>query len=579
LEIMAVEGLPAPELIAATELGRMPLAESSRAVIVVPSLSLAGPSVAALLEYLRAGGSLLLLRPCAGLGSGLGLQPAREVDSNLLRDAYLELDHSHPLTAPVPKDIPYLQYHGQADAYMPDSQSTAARVYWGGSSMPYPIVLSGRLGRGRYVVFAYDLARSTMLFHQGLRAQSSLGECPDRSGDSTYTPNDLFVGYLDADLRLVPQADLQQRMFSGALDWLAREALPLPRLWYYPRSRPAVAVIDGDSDAMTVEEMELYARTLEKGGGRYTLYLMTDHYSAVTGELMDSYRERGHDFGPHIWLALKPSPAKFHAHVQREVAAFSGRYGFRPASTRHHCVVWPGWMEPAQALARAGIGMEMNFRAAQHFREGYLTGSGLPLRYVDEEGELIDVQQQSTLLSDDFLFQNKSFRTPLKTADVIALTKTMVDACVQRYHTVFHPYFHPVYGRTHPPLVPGTYTVPWLEATVAHCRERGLPMLAASEWSGFSLARREALPRDLDWDAADFRLRFRLGQTALPARDLAGLTLLLPLAWRGCALASVTQGDGPFTWRREGWLGRENAVFEVEADSDRPIEARYVTRG
>ena len=138
LEIMAVEGLPAPELIAATELGRMPLAESSRAVIVVPSLSLAGPSVAALLEYLRAGGSLLLLRPCAGLGSGLGLQPAREVDSNLLRDAYLELDHSHPLTAPVPKDIPYLQYHGQADAYMPDSQSTAARVYWGGSSMPYP---------------------------------------------------------------------------------------------------------------------------------------------------------------------------------------------------------------------------------------------------------------------------------------------------------------------------------------------------------------------------------------------------------------------------------------------------------
>ncbi|MGQ9555820.1 MAG: hypothetical protein ACUVWR_17105 [Anaerolineae bacterium] len=576
LEIMAVEGLPRADTIEAGRLAEARQDLDDHAAVIVPSLELSEAATAALLAYLRAGGSLLLLKPCTRLARGLGLEAA-DVPEHLLRDAYLELERTHPLTTIVPEGIPYLQYHGPADAYLPGIATAAAYIYWGGASMPYPAILTGQFGKGRFVIFAYDLALSTMLFHQGLRSQSSTGARPDRSGDNTYTPNDLFVGYLNAELRLIPQADLQQRMLSAALDWLLQETTPLPRVWYYPESKPAVALINGDGDAMTIEEMCLYVDAVERFGGCYGVYVLCDQYDYVPAALIEHYRRRGHYFGPHIWQELRPSPQSFHEHIQHEVRAFAERYGFQPLSTRHHCVVWPGWTEPAQALAQAGIRMELNFRAAQHYREGYLTGSGLPIRYVDDHGEMVDVQQQPTLLSDDFLFQNKSFLTPLKTGEVIALTKSMIDDCVERYHTVFHPYFHPVYSRLQPPLVPGTYTLPWLEATLAHCNLRGLPILSLDRWCVFSLARRQALPCDVTYDSGQNTLSFRIATAdASTASSLAGLTMIVPARWNKLSVNRISQANEPIPFTQEKWFGHENAVFAVEANYNAPILVTYI---
>ena len=575
LEIMAVEGLPQPQLVAAERLTEDGRDLSGLAAVVVPSLDLAASAVEALLAYLRDGGALLLLRPCPAPAAGLGLEEAEGIPAHLLSDAYLELEQGHPLTTAVPRGIPYLQYHGPAATYLPGDYVPVARVYWGGASMPFPAILTGRLGKGRFVVFAYDLALSTMLFHQGLCSQSSLGSRPDRSGDSTYTPNDLFVGYLNADLRLVPQADLQQRMMSAALDWLLQDVLPLPRLWYFPHAWPALALINGDGDAMTLEEMCLYVGVVERAGGCYGVYVMGDQYDYVPPSLVDDLRCRGHYFGPHIWHGLRPSPESFHDHVQREVGAFAAHYGFQPLSTRHHCVVWPGWVEPARALAQAGVRVELNFRAAQHYREGYLTGSGLPVHYVDEDGTLVNVQQQATLLSDDFLFQNKSFLTPLKSEDVIVLTRTMIDDCVQRYHTVFQPYFHPVYSRVQPPLVPGTYTLPWLQATLDHCNTRGLPILSLDSWCRFSLARRQALPHHVHYDAEQHTLSFLSAADVSQPGELDGLTVTVPGQWNGMRVSRVAQGRELIPFSSESWLGRHNAVFQVEAGLATPICVHY----
>lgn len=573
LEIMASEGLPRPGLLPRRRLAQA--GPEPGGVVIVPAVELSPEAVARLMEHMRRGGSLLALRPCPRLAAALGLRPADGIAPRLCQDAYLELHRPHPLLAAIPEDIDYLQYHGPADAYVTDApERPAATIYWGGTTMPYSAILSGRPAQGgRYVVFAYDLALSTMLFHQGRRSQSSLGDRPDLSGDDTYTPNDLFVGYLDAGMRRIPQADLQQRVLSSALEWLLEEEMPLPRLWYFPDGKPAIALIDGDSDAMNLDEMRLYADTVERAGGKYTLYLMTMHYDEIGPEVVADYRARGHDFGPHIWTSLKPTPRQFDEHVQDEVDHFRRRYGFQPASTRHHCVVWPGWVEPAKALRRAGIGMEVNFRAAQHFREGYVTGSGLPYPYVDDQGEVVEVYQQPTLLSDDFLYQNKSFLRPLKSEEVIALTREMTDECIGRYHTVMQPYFHPIYARTDPPLVPGTYTVPWLQATVAHCRDRGLDMPSLEQWLRFSRARRAAALTGLSYAPEAGTLRFRL-QAGGAEADARGLTLLLPSAWHGRPLRRVRRNGRPADFTVATRMGGDYALLDAGADLGE-VEAEY----
>ncbi|MHB0878702.1 MAG: hypothetical protein ACYC5O_21905 [Anaerolineae bacterium] len=569
-ELMVVEGLPRPVLLAADDLAGAALDPLSVGAVIAPHLSLSDGAVAALVHYVRAGGALLALQPCPTLAAALGLERAAAVPERLCCDAWLEFRRPHPLLGPIPAGIDCLQYHGQADAYR-GGDGVAATIYWGGTSTDYPAILSGSLGRGRFVVFSYDLALSTMLFHQGLREQSSLGSRPDLSGDGTYTPNDLFLGYLAADMRLIPQADLQLRLLSAALEWLIEPVLPLPRLWYFPQGKPAIALIDGDSDAMCVEEMCLYADTVERAGGRYTLYLMEMQYQDVPAPLMDAYRERGHDFGPHVWLALKPTVDDFARQVQHEAAAFSRRYGFRPTSTRHHCVVWPGWSEPARALAQAGIGMEVNFRAAQYFREGYLTGSGLPTPYVDDDGAVIDTYQQPTLLSDDFLYQNKSFLRPLKSEEIISLTRQMLDDSAERYHTVVQPYFHPVYARTEGQLVPGTYTLPWLQATVAHCRLRGLPMPSVGEWLRFTRARRGVAVDGLRrLGAATFAFDLR------PAGDWpSGLTVMLPATWDGATIDAVTQAGERLSHAIESRQGRQYALFEPQPALGSEVRVHY----
>ncbi len=562
LEIMATEGLPRPVLMKPEGLSR--LLPVGRAVVIVPSMELSASTAELLGRHLRGGGGLLALKPCSALATELGLRKLHGIPDFLLCDGYLEFNRSHPLCVVLPPQIDYLQYHGQAEPYeLPAGLCAAATLYWGGTSTTCGAIATGHLHKGKAAIFAYDLAASTMLFRQGLRRQSSLGELPDRSGDSMFTPNDLFVGFLDAGLRLVPQADLHARLFAKALAWLCEDWAPLPRLWYFPGGKPAVALINGDSDAMSREEMELYIQLVARAGGHYTLYLMREHYDLVPPELVAHYLSLGHGFGPHIWAGPRPTPEEFVACAQEEVAAFVGRYGFRPTTTRHHCVIWPGWVEPARALEKVGIRMDVNFRAAHFFREGYLSGSGLPMPYMDETGKAIEVLQQPTLLCDDFLFQNKSYLRPLKMQEVIALTDAMLEGCVRDYNTVFQAYFHPVYARKENPLVPGTYTVPWLEHTVGRCQELGVPMLSVEEWCGFAWARRRVWLDNLSFEPGSrlltAALRTELG--AIPG----GLTVMAPLRWQGLEAKSVrVGGELASTWRRR-WLGEEWLFCELPA--------------
>lgn len=536
------------------------------AIVVTPTGAATGAEAAAL-AALRAGAGVVFLRPSIETARALGLvSDGRRV----AKEMYLAPERAHPLWFPALGD--FLQFHGTADLY-DRSEAREDVVAWVAGpdwAMPHPAIVTGSLGAGRFALFAYDLAASTVLFHQGRPEMASTGPTPDADGDGTFAPSDLFQGHLDARLRHVPQADLQQRLLVRALEWVAEPAGPLVRLWPFPNAAPAVALINGDSDSMTRPQMETYVDLVESYGGGYTIYLMEQHLPLLPPDMEADYRRRGHSAGPHVWLDLKPSPEALAARILQEVALFEGTYGHPPRTTRHHCVVWPGWVDTARALAAAGIGLETNYRAAERYQSGYLTGSGLPMRFIDQQGGLVDCFQQETLLCDDYLLIDKSFLRPLDETEAIALSRRLIDDALERYHTVFHAYFHPVYS-TGLVVRTGQFirTAGWLEAVLAQCRRRGVPLPNTNAWCAFNDRRRATALAASNWDAAGGTLSVQIDSAA----GLPGGTLLLPAAHAGRRLLRVVLGaDDLQHVAREVW-GREYCL----AVTDLPPGSTTVT--
>jgi hypothetical protein len=132
-------------------------------------------------------------------------------------------------------------------------------------------------------------------------------------------------------------------------------------------------------------------------------------------------------------------------------------------------------------------------------------------------------------------------------------------------------YFHPIYGRQ--PPVNNTYTVPWLEATLRHCRDRGVPMPSTDAWAEFVVARHAARLTAVRWAPAAARLDCTLESP----RACQGLTLLSPAAWQEASLAQVTARGAALSLQGQQVNGQAYALayLDTAAGERVPISISY----
>ena len=191
-----------------------------------------------------------------------------------------------------------------------------------------------------------------MLFHQGRREQASTSPSADADGDLQFKANDLFVGHLDPSLGHLPQADLHQDALVRIMEWMALASRPLPRLWYFPTGAPAVAFINGDSDAMFARDLASVIATVDRFGVPFTAYLMEEHHGEVSPEWEAGLRRRGHDFGQHPFAGQQPSLDQMRKRIREEMSLFRSRYGHEAVTNRGHSVVWVGGPKPQHTCVR-----------------------------------------------------------------------------------------------------------------------------------------------------------------------------------------------------------------------------------
>jgi hypothetical protein len=149
---------------------------------------------------------------------------------------------------------------------------------------------------------------------------------------------------------------------------------------------------------------------------------------------------------------------------------------------------------------------------------------------MDAEGRVLDIYEQTTLSTDDGYTTDKTFHPALTVEDCIRISAGQIDAAVERFHTVYQPYFHPI--RTRPgPLS----TQRWLEATLDYAAGRGLHFVDGERWVTFNDARRVLRLVEYHFDPAGTALDLALAAEGA----VAGATVTLPATFQGRLLTGA----------------------------------------
>ncbi|MFL6127503.1 MAG: DUF4082 domain-containing protein [Mycobacteriales bacterium] len=418
-EVLRAEGLN--EFSTMSLSGVTPAVLANYDVVVLGRTPLTAAQVSMFSTWVNGGGNLIAFRPAAGLASLLGLTSAGSTRT----DGYLKVDTTQAPGAGITDQT--VQWHGVADNYTLAGARAVATLYSSATAAtanPAVTLTSVGSSGGSAAAFSYDLAQSLVYSRQGNPAwegQERDGVSPVRSDDMFY--GDTVPDYIDLTKVAIPQADEQQRLLANLITTMNASRTPVPRFWYFPRSLKAVVVSTGDDHATggTAARFNEYSSLSPAGCSvanwqclRKTSYIYSN--APLTNTQAVNYTGQGFEVSLHPQNGCTNYTAtSLENTYASQLSSWGSRYTGIPAPTtnRFHCMSWSDWLGQPTTELRHGIRLETNYyywpgQDATHNypdwiqdRPGFMTGSGLPMRFADKNGTLIDVFQAVTQMTDE----------------------------------------------------------------------------------------------------------------------------------------------------------------------------------
>lgn len=493
LELLATYGAPNIARIPAG--GVVSAALSHARAIVVSNERLPEPEVAQLRRYVEAGATLVELGPrpaiCGAALSGEGLPAQRFVLEGQTGTGARWLDalaqqpacddascqNDKVLITARPEERQAAVEHGSlAQPACADGDCQNERVPKGPGS---PLVVSRPLGAGQCIRWLGDLNRAIRTLRQGDAARAT--PRAGREGNPAFKPNELFTDPIDD----VPSADrlgfalARQLTAASGMDLLVA---PLPAasdgLVVYTADQdfvPGAGELARSESAKSVG-MTLTLTAADIGGKPDIIYPEASEPMLERSQV-EQLAERGHSVGIHPNL-VGVSAEQYAQVIEAHVGRFRERYGVAPRIVRNHHLIWQGYATMAEILARAGLQLDLNYVSIP---AGFMTGSGLPMRFADSAGHLIPIYQQATQLDDSPFI-------PEDPATLAATTQRLSERLTELLEAA---------QREHIPLTLLHHSHWWfrsggrLQATLlAEANKRSMTVWGAAEWLSFTEARR-----------------------------------------------------------------------------------------
>jgi hypothetical protein len=446
----------------------------SHHVVILGEGGLTDAQVAALTDWVQAGGNLIAMRPDAKLGPLLGLGP----DAGDLGEGYIKVDTGAAPGAGITGDT--MQFHGIADRHGLSAGTQAVATLYTNATTPTsdPAVTLRSVGPngGQAAAFTYDLARSVVYTRQGNPAWA--GQKRDGQIDPIRS-DDLFFGGTQTDwVNLakvaIPQADEQQRLLANLVTQMSADRMPLPRFWYLPRGEKAAVVLTGDDHANggTRGQFERYLAESTPGCSvaaweciRSTSYVFPG--TPITNAEVSAWQNAGFEIALHLTTGCGDfTRSSLRDDWDGQLPEFESNFpsAAAPRTNRTHCIAWSDWASEPIVERENGVRLDTNYYywpgAWVQNRPGMFTGSGFPQRFADQDGSLIDVYQATTQLTDE------------SNIDIAQHIKALIDNSTGAlgYYGVFTANMH-----TDNDDNPGADDI------IAEATSRGVPVISASQ--------------------------------------------------------------------------------------------------
>ncbi len=568
-EIMRAEGLNTYNMEDISTMSA-PLLDGYELVILAETALTVGEATL-LTDYVNDGGRLIAMRPDSDIANLFGINSIGAP----LTDGFLKISDTMTLTVgSIPPGTGLvtqtLQIHGDADQYsLTGGAITLAQLYSNLTTpTAYPAVVAG--SGGQAVAFAYDLSRNVIYTRQGNPANANV----DTDSDGVLRTIDLYqtIGggnpWVDRERIPVPQADEQQRFFARLVRHLVGFNMPLPQLWYFPEEAKTMLILTGDSHGQATALYTDLLNSVESYGGTISFYISQTEIPGFPNQVdyLATMRAAGHDMNVH------PGPDWCGNLIARYfciVEWWGFQYGTveRGRTIRNHRVEWLGWADIAEH-ARLNYNVHM-FTDVYHYGGwlqkpdltwpmGYINGSGLPMKYVKEDGTILDTYQQATQLVDEHMINGAGVGwMNLTYAQAITVSQQLIADSLAGDYASLTTQFHLDYSSQGDGLE-------WAEGTMAYAQANGVPIWSADNWLTFTEMRYASEFENVVWTSGTGTLTFDLEVTATPGMTL---TLMVPSTFKTRTLQSVEIEGNTVPFSTETIKGVPIAFVEVPDDT------------
>jgi hypothetical protein len=533
---------------------------------ILGDMRLTSGQVSMLTTWVNGGGRLIAMHPDKQLAGLLGLTST----ANTLTDKYLLVNTTvGPGVGIVGQSI---QFHGPADLYSLNGSSAFATFYSDAATpTTFPAVTWLNAGSGQAAAFTYDLARSVVYTRQGNPVWS--GEDRDQYidpavGSGQIRSDDLYWGaatfdpqpdWVDLNNVAIPQADEQQRLLVNLMEQMNLNKKPLPRFWYFPSGFKAVVIMTGDDHNLggTSGRFDQYIDDSPAGCSvaNWTCVRSTSYvWTSTPIPNYQSYVSQGFEIANHtdnVPSCTNFTPASLDQAITTQLAEMTANFPNLPVSktNRTHCVLWSDYDSEPQILLNHGIRLDTSYYYWPGIwtqnRSGVFTGSGMPMRYADRNGNTIDVYQATTQMPDEDPW------------DYDPAISTLLDDATgpQGFYGAFTMNMH-----TDQSDSVGS------DAIVAAAQSRSVPIISSLQMLTWLDGRNSSSFGSLSWNGST------LGFSIAPGTGSTNLQAMLPVASSAGSLVSIARGTTNVSFTTQTIKGAQYAVFVATAGS---YQAKY----
>ncbi len=139
---------------------------------------------------------------------------------------------------------------------------------------------------------------------------------------------------------------------------------------------------------------------------RFTSYVYPS--TPLTNSQAASYNAAGFEIGLHPQNGCgNYTPSTLDSDYSTQLSSWKQAFPSLPSpvSSRYHCLVWSDWFSQPTTELKYGIRLDTNYYywpgSWINDRPGFMTGSGMPMRFANTNGTMIDVYQAPTVMTDE----------------------------------------------------------------------------------------------------------------------------------------------------------------------------------